>query len=49
MVKQRCEPRVVLCLAHRPLPRQALHALGEVPVGEDVGQAKGGEVHPGEL
>ena len=49
VVKQRCEPRVVLCLAHRPLPRQALHALGEVPVGEDVGQAKGGEVHPGEL
>ena len=31
------------------LPRQALHALREVPVGEDVRQAEGGEVHAGEL
>ena len=49
MVEERGEPRVVLVRADVPLPRQPLHSLREVPVGEDVRQAEGGEVHAGEL
>ena len=49
MVEQGGEPGVPPVVADGALPGQALHALGEVPVGEDVRQAEGGEVQLGEL